>query len=204
MEQDQSRWKTCFCRKSGISTFTTRKRRKTLEQLSFTELLRLLSSAVTFLTFFCLDPNIQPPHSLVSSRLIHLPQCSFPLPALLLLFLPPRRLSFSWFLLYLKIAVHLCNHSIFFHPSPPFLLSVARSAEKNKSVCVSHQITTEGKEQGRGGEGRGGDKATRADGDWKEHASVLFCDIRGYTLRESVLKMWGLILSKRRLDASVK
>lgn len=56
-------------------------------------------------------------------------------------------------------------------------------------MCVSHQITTESEE-------RGGDKATRADGDWKEHASVLFCDIRGYTLRESVLKMRGLILSK--------
>lgn len=195
MEQDQLLWKTCFHCKSRISTFYDTKEE---EEARATLIHRIV--ALPLLCCHC--PSILPlrskhpasSHSLVSSRLIHLPQCSFPLSALLLLFLPPHRLSFSWFLLYLKIAVHLCNHSIFFHPSPPFFLSVARSAEKNKrkSMCVSHQITTESEERGRAG----GDKATCADGDWKEHASVSFSDIRGYTLKESVLKMWGFILSK--------
>lgn len=39
------------------------------------------------------------------------------------------------------------------------------------------------------------DNATHGDGDWKEHASVLFYDIKAYMFRMSVLKMWALILS---------
>lgn len=149
MEQDQSLWKTCFHCKSGISTFTTRKKRKTLEQLSFT------SCCTSSPPFFCLDPSIQPPRTLLSPSVSSTcPNAPFP-PALSFLFLPPHH-SFSWFLLYLKIAVHLCNHSFFSHPSHPFLLSVARSAEKNKRKKRVRESPDHNRKQGTG-RGEGGE-----------------------------------------------
>lgn len=154
-----------------------------------TELLRLLSSVLL--------PRSKHPassHSLVSSHLIHLPQCSFP-PCPFTSLPPPTSLEFFLVSFISENSRPFMQSFHFsFHPSPPFLLSVARSAEKNKRKKRVRESPDHNRKRGTG-EGVWG-KATRADGDWKEHAGVLFCDIRGYTLRECVLKMWGLILSK--------
>lgn len=71
------------------------------------------------------------------------------------------------------MAIHLCNHSVF-NP-PPFLLSVARSTESNGGEKTKARTRVrESPDHNRKRGMRKKDNATHGDGDWKEHASVLF------------------------------
>lgn len=105
-----------------------------------------------------------PPFSSISillfpaSNLVHIllsppvsSTCPSPTPRLPCSFsFPLPHLTFAFLLFYLKIALHLRNHSIF--PPPPFhsfclelgqLKATEEKKQKLERVCVSHQITTE-------------------------------------------------------------
>ena len=112
---------------------------------------------------FCFQPPACS-HSLVSSFLIHLPltHASLHVSSPFFYFLFPTSLSLFSFLFYLKIAIHLRNHSIFPLPIHSFCLELGQlkateeKKQKQERVCVSHQITTESEEWG----GEKGDNAT--------------------------------------------
>lgn len=87
--------------------------------------LSLLCHCSSFLPppFYSLVSSLQPPRILLSPPVSS--TCPLPTPPLfpVLFFFFPTSLSFFWFLLYLKIAIHLCNHSIFPPSSIPFVCS---------------------------------------------------------------------------------
>lgn len=75
----------------------------------------------------------------------------------------------------------------FYFPTSIFLLSVARSTESNREektkhelMCVSHQITTEGKNEG------GGEGVTHGDGDRKKSRLICLEGECEYILRSPV------------------
>lgn len=137
-----------------------------LKERSFRELLHFLSFSVTVPPSFILHfqsfvYSLQPP---VFSCLILCGACnSCPcLLSSLLVFFPTSLFT----LLVSFISENICPFMQSFHfPTSLFLLSVARSTESNRGektkqelMCVSHQITTESKNEG----------VTHGDGDRKK------------------------------------